>query len=122
MSAPLHAHLELKFSNSCNCLCFRKRETSPVYIDEEMKPQKYCKKKHGTEEIAASYKRIEQIILQEFKDHHIEKHALIEMIEKMTELPINGGKEKKEPLKVRELRRLIEAIDELKRSITQEDK
>jgi len=113
MSAPLNAHLDLNFNNSCNCLCWKKAD-KPVYIDEEFVPVQYNRKRHNGTHVEETYKRIEQVIHKEFDSHKIENQHAVEMIEKITQISITGDASQKEPIRVRQLRRVIEAIEELK--------
>ena len=116
MSAPLNAHLDLNFNNSCNCLCWKKAD-KPIYIDEEFVPVQYNRKRHNGIHVEETYRRIEQIIHKEFDAHDVENRLAVEMIEKITQISITGDASQKEPIRVRQLRRVIEAIDELKSSM-----
>ena len=118
MTVPLSLHLDLNFQDSCNCLCFRSEAKSTVYIDEDLKPIKYCKKIHNGKHIEATYKRIEQIIHMEFDSTDLDNQVAVQMVEKMTRIPVTGDHSKKEPIKVRQLRALISAIQELNQKIS----
>lgn len=117
MTGPLDAHLDLNFNNSCNCLCFRTEKSVPIYLDEDMKPTKFCKSKHGEEHIELTYKRIEKLIHQEFDSASIDNNIVVQRVEKISEISLTQNQSEKQPIRHHQLKKILQAIEQLRKEV-----